>query len=171
MNDDLISRQALKEAQSIQPEQKTGRWIEHIDKRGDTYHECSSCKEEFTLIEGTPADNLYNYCPNCGAKMEVDENGQWISVKEQLPKDNQAVNITWVNRSPTRYYADIKDKPFTATAVYYHGRWYWWTAIIRNILEDCEKAAADWEIDDCIDVTAWMPLPEPYSTKENENES
>lgn len=70
-------------------------------------------------------------------------------------------DITWVNRSPTRYYADIKGKPFTATAVYYHGRWYWWTAIIRSVLEDCEKAAADWEIDDCIDVTAWMPLPEP----------
>lgn len=62
--------QALKEAPSIRPEQKTGRWIEHIDERGDTYYECSSCKEEFTLIEGTPADNLYNYCPNCGAKME-----------------------------------------------------------------------------------------------------
>lgn len=23
----------------------------------------------------------------------------WISVKEQLPKDNQAVNITWVNHA------------------------------------------------------------------------
>ena len=85
----------------------------------------------------------------------------WISVEDRLPEDNEAVNVTWVNRSPARYYADIKGKPFTATAVYYHGRWYWWTAIIRNILEDCEKAAEDWEIDDCIDVTAWMPLPDP----------
>jgi hypothetical protein len=46
---------------------------------------------------------------------------EWIKVKEKLPKDNEAVNITWVNRKPVSYYADIKDKPFTATGVYYKG--------------------------------------------------
>ena len=50
--------------------QKVGHWIERVDEWGDTYYECSSCKEEFTLIEGTPADNLYNYCPECGAYMK-----------------------------------------------------------------------------------------------------
>lgn len=65
-----LIKEWIEQIPAIQPEQKTGRWIEHIDKRDDTYYECSSCKEEFTLIEGTPADNLYNYCPNCGAKME-----------------------------------------------------------------------------------------------------
>ena len=43
---------------------------------------------------------------------------QWISVKEQLPKDNQAVNMTWVNRKSVSYYAHIKDKPFVSTGVY-----------------------------------------------------
>lgn len=35
------------------------------------YYECSVCGEAFTFIEGTPKENLYNYCPNCGARMEV----------------------------------------------------------------------------------------------------
>ena len=35
----------------------------------DTW-ECSECKDVFILLEGTPKDNNYNYCPNCGTKME-----------------------------------------------------------------------------------------------------
>ena len=50
--------------------QKTGHWIEKDGYDGDTYYDCSECGESFCLIEGTPTDNLYNYCPNCGAKME-----------------------------------------------------------------------------------------------------
>lgn len=50
--------------------QKTGRWIEKDGYDGDTYYDCSECGESFCLIEGTPTDNLYNYCPNCGAKMK-----------------------------------------------------------------------------------------------------
>ena len=50
--------------------QKTGHWIEQDGYDGDTYYDCSECGESFCLIEGTPTDNLYNYCPNCGAKME-----------------------------------------------------------------------------------------------------
>lgn len=55
---------------SVQPEQKIGRWIEREDMNGDVYYECAACKEAFTLIEGTPKDNEYYYCPCCGAKME-----------------------------------------------------------------------------------------------------
>lgn len=55
---------------AVQSEQKTGRWIEQIDTQNDVYYVCSNCKEAFTLIEGTPTDNLYNYCPNCGAYMK-----------------------------------------------------------------------------------------------------
>lgn len=49
-----------------------GRWITDVDHcysdDEDTF-ECSVCKEPFTLICGTPGDNLYNYCPNCGDSM------------------------------------------------------------------------------------------------------
>ena len=47
-----------------------GHWIEQEDGNLDTYYTCSSCKEDFDLIAGTPCENLYNYCPNCGAKMD-----------------------------------------------------------------------------------------------------
>ena len=53
--------------------EKTGHWIEQDGYDGDTYYDCSECGESFCLIDGTPTDNLYNYCPNCGAKMEVEE--------------------------------------------------------------------------------------------------
>lgn len=47
--------------------ERTGHWIECEDYDGDVYYECSECKEDFCLIDGNPADNLYNYCPNCGS--------------------------------------------------------------------------------------------------------
>lgn len=71
------------------PEQKTGRWITRFD---GTLHYCSECgwalmdtesgnppymgidyhrsnKERWTCCPGW-CEELMNYCPNCGAKME-----------------------------------------------------------------------------------------------------
>lgn len=89
----------------------------------------------------------------------------WINVKERLPKDNEAVNITWVNRKPVSYYANIKDKPFTATGVYNKGIWYWWSAIVQDYLDEYDEFEPD-KIDESIEIIAWMPLPEPYMAKE-----
>jgi DNA-directed RNA polymerase subunit RPC12/RpoP len=36
----------------------------------DVIYQCSVCKEEFVTNDGTPAENLWHYCPNCGAKMD-----------------------------------------------------------------------------------------------------
>ena len=36
-------------------------------------YQCSNCKEEFVLVSGNPKENEYNYCPNCGCKMEINE--------------------------------------------------------------------------------------------------
>lgn len=49
-------------------EVRHGRWKEDYDGI-DTIYECSVCGEPFVTLEGTPADNLWNYCPNCGALM------------------------------------------------------------------------------------------------------
>ena len=55
--------------------QKTGRWITQEGYDGDEYYECSVCQEAFVLIDGTPNENGYNYCPACGARLvEGEEN-------------------------------------------------------------------------------------------------
>ena len=46
-----------------------GHWIEEDMYDGDVAYRCSECNELFCIIEGTPKDNEYNFCPNCGAKM------------------------------------------------------------------------------------------------------
>ena len=53
---------------TIEPQpRKKGKWIEQ-DAGGDgVFYECSVCKDAFTLIDGTPSDNNYNFCPNCGS--------------------------------------------------------------------------------------------------------
>ena len=52
---------------------KKGKWLVQFNGWGDVYYECSCCKAAITLIEGTPTDNLYYYCPVCGARMEESE--------------------------------------------------------------------------------------------------
>lgn len=37
---------------------------------GSKTYKCSHCGEEQRLIDGTPKDNGWLYCPNCGAKMD-----------------------------------------------------------------------------------------------------
>ena len=41
-----------------------GEWVEFD---GEGTYQCTYCGEPFILIEGTPSDNEYNYCPKCGA--------------------------------------------------------------------------------------------------------
>lgn len=35
----------------------------------ETIYRCSVCKEDFVTVDGTPEENLWNFCPNCGADM------------------------------------------------------------------------------------------------------
>ncbi len=52
-------------------ENKRGKWSEREDKYyGWNVWECSNCHEEFVLDEGTPVENEYHFCPNCGADMK-----------------------------------------------------------------------------------------------------
>lgn len=54
--------------------QKTGKWeaIEGWD--GDVLYRCSECGTEFMLIDGTPEENDYHFCPHCGADMRGEQN-------------------------------------------------------------------------------------------------
>ena len=80
---------------------------------------------------------------------------------ERLPEDLTEVNITWINREPAPYYSDIKDKPFAGTGVIYKGIWHWSSVACVDMLREYGENRLD-EIEEGVDVTAWMPLPEPY---------
>ena len=89
----------------------------------------------------------------------------WIPVSERLPEELVPVNVTWINRNPEPYYAEIKDVPFACTAVYYNGKWYWWSSVCTDYLEEYGEYDVDL-VDKDIDIVAWMPLPEPYLESE-----
>ena len=91
-------------------------------------------------------------------------NGGWIPCSERLPETNDAVNITWVNRKPEPYYKDIKDKPFTATGHYHKGKWYWYSCVCKDYLDEYGNSDID-EVDKDIEIIAWQPLPAPYQSK------
>lgn len=89
------------------------------------------------------------------------EQYRWIPCKERLPKNNDPVNVTWVNHNPEVYYMDIKDKPFTATAHYHNGHWYWYSSVTQDYLDEYGEWTPDL-VDKDVEITAWQPLPEPY---------
>lgn len=48
-----------------------GRWESFEDVFMETCYECSECGLAFYLADGgTPKENEYHYCPNCGARMD-----------------------------------------------------------------------------------------------------
>lgn len=57
--------ESLPSAEAVQ-----GEWIEVEDDYDNIYWECSNCEDAFVLEVGTPKDNNYNFCPNCGARMK-----------------------------------------------------------------------------------------------------
>lgn len=64
----------IKQAINEQPKVDTERhayWEQpsYFDEENGVF-QCSNCKEEFVLISGSPKENKYEYCPNCGCKMD-----------------------------------------------------------------------------------------------------
>ena len=93
----------------------------------------------------------------------------WIPCSERLPDDLAEVNVTWVNHNPEPYYDFVKNKPCTGSAVYYKGDWYWYSSVCVDVLAEYGKNEID-EIDDAIEITAWMPLPEAYQERVSSRE-
>ena len=87
----------------------------------------------------------------------------WISVKDRLPEELEVVSVVFKNHNPEPYYAEIKDKPLVATAVFYEGCWFWWDSIVEDLLAEYGKRGVyeNNTIDKDIEITHWMPLPEP----------
>lgn len=97
----------------------------------------------------------------------LDSDDGWIPCGEGLPDDLEEVNVTWVNHNPAKYYDFTKNKPFSGSAVYYKGEWYWYSATCVDYLAEYGRNEMD-KVDDGIEITAWMPLPKPYMGKEGD---
>ena len=91
----------------------------------------------------------------------------WIPVSERPPEELVPVNVTWINRNPESYYAKIKDVPFSATAVYYNSKWYWYSSTCVDYLSEYGNNDFDL-VDKDIDIIAWMELPQPFQKGERE---
>lgn len=72
-------RGALEELPSVHPERPKGKWIPHSEKSREyigtvlvnveyDYWVCDTCG--YRVKNGQP---IHNFCPNCGAKMEVEK--------------------------------------------------------------------------------------------------
>ena len=113
-------------------------------------------------IDETLVDVAENHLENWFDELpSVQSEQRWIPVSERLPDDLAEVNVTWINHEPEPYYDFVKDKPFTASAVYYKGDWYWYSSVCVDVLAEYGENKFD-KIADVIEITAWMPLPEPY---------
>lgn len=61
----------LQESTNIELQPKIDNWLLYEDKVTNTW-QCPVCKEVIQLMEGTPQENNYNFCPNCGARLEME---------------------------------------------------------------------------------------------------
>ena len=87
------------------------------------------------------------------------EKQRWIPVTERPPEERVLVNVVWVNRAPEPYYERIKNVPFSGTACFYRGNWYWDSPVVLDLLAKYGEDNLDL-VDDAVEITNWMPLPE-----------
>ena len=52
-------------------EQRTGKWIAYKGMQPPELHGKHYCSNCYHAIHLASNGNVYNYCPNCGAKMEM----------------------------------------------------------------------------------------------------
>lgn len=125
------------------------------------------CSDE---VEKVKISKINRQLERIGVKLsqqEKDNNNGWIPVSERLPGECVPVNVTWINRNPESYYAKIKDVPFSATAVYYNSKWYWYSSTCVDYLSEYGNNDFDL-VDKDIDIIAWMELPQPFQKGERE---
>ena len=105
------------------------------------------CKYALDLIERLTAENA-----------ALREKQRWIPVTERPPEERVLVNVVWVNRAPEPYYERIKNVPFSGTACFYRGNWYWDSPVVLDLLAEYGNDNFDL-VDDAVEITHWMPLP------------
>ena len=112
----------------------------------DCFEEVNTAAAE--LIERLTAENT-----------ALREKQRWIPVTERMPEERVLVNVVWVNRAPEPYYERIKNVPFSGTACFYRENWYWDSPVVLDLLAKYGEDNLDL-VDDAVEITHWMPLPE-----------
>ena len=102
-----------------------------------------------------------SFCKDIDEQPTIQPEQHWIPCSAELPKTNDPVNVTYVNHNPGNYYAEVKDKPYTATAHFHNGQWYWYSCTTQDLLDEYGTWIPDL-IDKDVEITAWRELPEPY---------
>ena len=67
----LKARISMRELQSVEPERKTGKW-HLLDECANEGWYCDQCHKKVFRADFSNTMKKYKFCPNCGAKMEVD---------------------------------------------------------------------------------------------------
>ena len=157
MNMNLKPEELIREAMRANPEEG----IKELRKSSESTTTCccavQTTNEWYKLLMREAADQIER------DQKEIDElreKQRWIPVTERLPEERELVNVVWVNRVPEPYYEKIKGVPFSGTACFFGGRWYWDSPIVLDLLSEYGKDDPDL-VDDAVDITHWMPLPEP----------
>lgn len=104
---------------------------------------------------------IYAYDDVLEYVIEQPKDGEWIPRSEGAPKDLVPVNVTWITCKQASCYADIKDKLFTATAVFYENEWYWWSVGIEEYLSEHGESEQN-KVHESVEIIAWQTLPEPW---------
>lgn len=153
----LKPEELIREAMRANPEEG----IKELRKSSESTTTCccavQTTNEWYKLLMREAADQIER------DQKEIDElreKQRWIPVTERLPEERELVNVVWVNRVPEPYYEKIKGVPFSGTACFFGGRWYWDSPIVLDLLSEYGKDDPDL-VDDAVDITHWMPLPEP----------
>lgn len=132
-----------------------GAAIEKIREAG-----CTDCGGSSGTICGfcdfENAARLVNGLPTA----DVEPVRHWIPCSERMPEEIVPVNVVWVNHFPPPYYNEFKNVPQKGTALYYDGDWYWFSSICEDMLAEYGRNEQDL-VDEYIEITHWMPLPEP----------
>lgn len=71
---ELIAMECIEKCKQADTQSvRRGYWEEVTDYGGwgDTHYRCSVCGEEWYLEDGKPKDNNMNFCPRCGARMDL----------------------------------------------------------------------------------------------------
>ena len=164
------SRKQMLDLPSAQPETHEKRTETHacdFISRQDAINAINHELRCGAVIDQCGLETAHDLIEDLPSALPERKKGEWIPCSERLPKDTDPVNITWVNHKPESYYANIKDKPFTATGCYCDGKWYWYSVTCQDYLDEYRYCSVD-AMDEEIEVLAWMPLPEPFREGESE---